>query len=538
MVVFVVLAWLLVGASVGAAADVVVVCPARLQPAITAWKTYRESQGRALVVVPPAATAQQTLASLKQSCKVPPRWIVLLGDAADEKQPIDTQQATPTWFVPAVVNPRWGSEPTLATDLPYGDWDGDGSAEIALGRVPADSAEELHGYFARVMAEEGRRETELGEYRLNIVASPGRFSPLLDRVVESTATQLLTGLAPPACDLHLTYADWKSPFCPYPVTMPQAIAEGLQQRSVAWVYLGHAHRQTLDMLQTPLGHSRLLNNELASALKGPQSAPVAAIVACYAGAFDGSPGTGSGDCLAEAMLRQSGGPLAVLAGSRVTMPYGNSLLGLETLDGLFHGNEATLGQLIASAKRRALQPAEAAANEPAPATLGLRDTVETVAAGFTPAEADRRQERLEHVQMYNLLGDPLLQLRRAQPLVLQARLRDASTVVVTGQSPIAGRCRLQIKPTASATAPVHSARTTFSLGPASRLDYQRQYREANQRFVVEQLVDIPAGAFAAELAVDEALQAKLSVSPASWRVVVQVAGQAGLAAGHSEIESK
>jgi hypothetical protein len=124
--------------------------------------------------------------------------------------------------------------------------------------------------------------------------------------------------------------------------------------------------------------------------------PLAVLMACFTGAFDAPV-----ECLAERLLVQPGGPVAVLAATRVSMPYGNTVLGYELLRATFTGHEETLGRTFLQAQRAAL-------NERAYDTT--RKSLDQLALGLSPQPVDLVAERREHVQMYHLLGDPLMKM--------------------------------------------------------------------------------------------------------------------------------
>ncbi|MFO0884412.1 MAG: C25 family cysteine peptidase [Pirellulales bacterium] len=70
----------------------------------------------------------------------------------------------------------------------------------------------------------------------------------------------------------------------------------------------------------------ILRTADCSKLRSQNGLSIAVLLACYTGAFDQPE-----DCLAEEMLRAPQGPVAVIGGSRVTMPYGIAVLGTEFL---------------------------------------------------------------------------------------------------------------------------------------------------------------------------------------------------------------
>ena len=69
--------------------------------------------------------------------------------------------------------------------------------------------------------------------------------------------------------------------------------------------------------------------------------PIAVFLACYTGAFDASQ-----RCLADEMLCADGAPVAVIAASRVAMPYAMTVFGSEMLDQCFQSHAATLGEAM------------------------------------------------------------------------------------------------------------------------------------------------------------------------------------------------
>jgi hypothetical protein len=54
------------------------------------------------------------------------------------------------------------------------------------------------------------------------------------------------------------------------------------------------------------------------------------LIACYTGAIDARD-----DSLAEELVLDEQGPIAAIAATRVTMPYGNTVLGCELLRAAF-----------------------------------------------------------------------------------------------------------------------------------------------------------------------------------------------------------
>src|SRR5581483_759475 len=135
---------------------------------------------------------------------------------------------------------------------------------------------------------------------------------LVDMAVESVAKSILCDQIPAAYCTSMTYASWRSPYCPDPATFGQTTLDRLNEGCLFWIYMGHSQRQFVDFMRVPHTHYPILTSRDVPRLQATDGATIAIFLSCYTGAFD------SDDCLAEQMLRSEGGPVAVLGGSRVT----------------------------------------------------------------------------------------------------------------------------------------------------------------------------------------------------------------------------
>ena len=146
-----------------------------------------------------------------------------------------------------------------------------------------------------------------------------------------------------------------------------------------WVYLGHGSTRSLDHIHVPGGHYPIMGCQQAAGLRCRSGSPIACFLACYTAAFDQPE-----DCLAEELLRSPGGPVAVVGGSRVTMPYAMAVMGTEMLDQCFVQHCPTLGEAILRAKRKMVDPADKNQN---------RVMLDALATLLSPAPADLAAER-------------------------------------------------------------------------------------------------------------------------------------------------
>lgn len=373
------------------AASVLVLSPVEFQPSLRRWSEFRESQGWRLQIAAPAGDAAAVSRQIADAARQEDglSCVVLVGDTA---------QASPTAYRRSVVSRVYSGEERIATDNPFADLDGDHAPELAIGRIPCRSAAELAAYLERVIAYESDAKPQPSN--LNVVASPGRFTPFIDAMIEFTAEQALRQLTPKESQLKAIYNSPASPHFPK-TPFRDALLTKLREPALAWIYMGHGTARGLDAVEPVRDAPRILHCRDLPRTDTPTTGPVfAAMLACETGRIDAE------ECLAESMVLCPRGPLAVLASSRVCMPYGNSVLGIELLSCLFEPNQSTsLGECVREGKRRALRD---------DSELPLRKSVRQIGLGLSPNADLLGQEVVEHVQMYNLLGDPLLRVKSGE----------------------------------------------------------------------------------------------------------------------------
>jgi hypothetical protein len=363
-----------------AATDTLVVCPAEFRAALAPWETYRRGQSYELEFVDPPATADELHMAIRQAAGGGQlKFVVLVGDVP----------AIPTHYAEAKINLRWGSEPTIATDQMYADVDGDAMPDVAVGRIPVDSIPELHAVVRKVLRYEQNSDQGSWRRQLDVVAGAGGFGPLTDALIEAAGRSIFQQVVPADYEVRQLPAD------------PDATCAQISAGSFAWIYLGHGMPTMLDVANTPRGERPILAVGDVPRLRCGAKCPLAVLVACYTGAIDARR-----DCLAEELMLNPQGPVAAIAATRVTMPYGNSVFGCELLRAALADPPATLGEVWTQAQRKTLAAA--------PASDSLRESLDALARGVSPPPVDLAGERREHVLMYQLLGDPLLRLNYPQ----------------------------------------------------------------------------------------------------------------------------
>jgi hypothetical protein len=419
------------------AADVLVVCPQAFRQALAPWEAYRRAQGHELLFVEPTATAAEQRAVVRQAAKNNQLSdILLIGDVPrlsdSSREAAGDSQVVPTWYVTAKVNIRWGSEPTIATDELYADLNDDRVPDVAVGRIPAHSSAELAAVVRKILRYEQSNDEGEWHRRINIVAGVGGFGTMTDALVEAAGRSVIQQTVPLSYEVSPLFASRATAKGAAPDQFTAQVLRQIEEGSLAWIYLGHGLPTELDSIRTLGGDRPILSANDVPQLRCGPNCPLAVLIACYTGAFDARYG-----CLAESLLLHEHGPVAAIAATRVTMPYGNAVFGCELLRSCYEGHPATLGEIWKSAQRRTLADAP---DDP------LRKSLDQLASGLSPPPVDLAAERREHVLMYQLLGDPLLRIQFPRELKLDAPTEATSgqSLTIKGRSEVAGRCTIEL----------------------------------------------------------------------------------------------
>lgn len=478
-----------------AGADTVVVCPSSFLAALQPWLLHRGQQGHRVAYVPSDQTANQIRDEIRSvAAEGNLRAILLVGDAdpAAARDARIRARCTPTHYATAKVNVKWGSEPEIATDNWYADLDDDDIPDVAIGRLPVDSPRELSSLIARILAYENSRDFGLWRQRVNFVAGVGGFGALVDTILETATRKFLTEGIPTGYATSMTYGSWRSPYCPDPRRFQQATVDRFNEGCLFWVYIGHGHPLQLDRVRLPNGTHPILTVNDVGLLRSRQTPPIAVMLACYTGAFDLSR-----DCLAEEMLRTDGGPIALLSGSRVTMPYAMAVLSHGMLEEVFQQRRETLGEVMLYAKQRLMK------SEP---DDGHRQLIDALAAAVSPAANMLEEERREHLHLFNLLGDPLLRIHHPENarLELPEDVDAGQTVDISVDSPLAGKGTLELVCRRDRLRSDPPARSDFETASQAFEQFDATYRQANdRRWLQETLTWREPGVIRAQLIIPE-----------------------------------
>ena len=438
--------WLLAAAFLGPpaiAADVVVVCPDGFRTALQPWVNHRNDEGleiRILGSEPEAATLRQSIA---QAADTRTRYVMLVGDAPVIGTPCQCERQIPILYSPTTVTAAWGSTKSLSSDMRYGDTDGDGSPDAVVGRLPVDTPEQLERLVRRIMARDNSGDFGPWRSQVQLVGGVGGFGPMIDSAIESVTRAIVTGVLPPDTKTNVCYASPGHAFFPSGKPFTQAVLDQYQKGSRFWVYAGHGQVTHLDRVPNTVSGRPVLDPQTVPLLRRPAgSSPIALMLACYTGAMDAAE-----DSIAERMVLCDGGPIAVLAGSRVTMPYGNTTAAVGLIDGVFSKKLPRLGD----AWRNALEQMH---QNTTGDTSSTRVMIDALATMVSPAGTQLVDERREHMLLYNLIGDPTLRLHHPLDLPLQVETGYdfGQPIDVEIDSPIAGNLTVAVDRPLTSTA--------------------------------------------------------------------------------------
>ena len=506
------------------AADAVIVAPRDFYPALQPLIDHRQEQGHQFALMSNSGSADQIRAAIRKvAAGGKLKHVLIVGDAEPAAR-VDAKVAArcvPAHLHKAVVNVKWGSEPQIASDNWYADLDGDHVPDVAIGRIPADSPAEVTQVVGKILAYEKSADFGPWRQRVNFIAGVGGFSPIIDGVLETATSKLLTSGIPAAYETRMTYGSWTSPYCPDPRLFHDVTVERHNEGCLFWVYIGHGHSTGLDRVSIPGERFHIFDCDDCRELKCTSGSPIAIMLACHTAAFDQPK-----DCLAEDLLRTEGGPVAVYGGSRVTMPYAMGVMGSAMMQEYFRSRPPTLGETILLAKRRMMAPLD----EKDPLGNLNRFVLDSVASVISPSPDLMEEERREHLYLFNLIGDPMLRLTYPEQVTLKAprEAQPGEKLRISGNTALAGEGVLELVCRRDQFKSPPPKRERFDPRDAALEEYQGVYEQALDRCFAKWALDLPQGDFATDITIPEDCQ-----GPCHVRLLV--AGREGHALGSANL---
>lgn len=265
------------------------------------------------------------LTDANEGWETKPRFVLLVGDSTYD--PGGHQNELPPSYLPSpFVQTVFGGE--TVSDNVIADLDEDGYPDIALGRLPARTPEQLQAIVTKILSYS--QQPPEGEWRERILFTADGREALFKETSER-----LRGSLPEGIESRTFYPE-EAAADPMAEIVP-ALSEG----SYVVNYIGHGSVQQW-------GRDKLLTVEAVSELANGSRLPIFINMTCLTGLFSHP----SQESLAETLLwAPNGGAIAALAPSSLTLPTTQSALNQALLAELFQPERPTLGEAVMRAKQ-------------------------------------------------------------------------------------------------------------------------------------------------------------------------------------------
>ncbi|MBT9556894.1 MAG: hypothetical protein IV100_12740 [Myxococcales bacterium] len=380
--------------------DYLIIAPEAFRDELEPLLTFHRGLGRtpsvltldAITAMSPAATGSPASAGvtsdqIRNAVEAvardnPLRFLLLVGDPAPRR---DGAPALPAGVGRKVPYPGIVDDDTFPTDWTYSVESRAG--RVAVGRFPVSTEAEVTAMVDKTL----RYAQDAGgpwQRRLALFGGPANFNPFVDALIESETTRLLDEAIPYEFDVDFVFAKPSSAYAWRPDDLGGKIGRELSEGALFAAYFGHGMPTALDLVEFRDRYYSIGDAEQLANISIPNGKPIFFALACHTGAFDQKGGALS---LAEGLFLNPNGPIAVVASSRTSHPYGNAVLGRAMVAELLIGRPATVGEAVLAVKR----------------AMGRH----RMFVGEVLVPGDVRTLFEEHAALYNLLGDPGLPIR-------------------------------------------------------------------------------------------------------------------------------
>ena len=261
-----------------------------------------------------------------QNWQIKPRFLLLVGDATYD--PLEYQSSPEANRLPVfLVETVFGGE--TASDVQFTQLDDDQIPDMAAGRIPAQSADQVKAFVEKTLNYEQHADEPEWKQRVLAVADgqedifKGDAQSFLDLFPQDVQTNLLD---PVAGDTSVN----------------QQVVDQINQGAGLVAYFGHG---SINMW----GKDRLFSTDDVANLNNVDRYPVMINMTCLNGLFTHP----KVESLAEAMLWQpQAGAVAVLAPTSLTLPTDQSFLSKPLIEALLYQPDTTLGEALLAARRQ------------------------------------------------------------------------------------------------------------------------------------------------------------------------------------------
>jgi len=365
---------------------IAVVAPG-LRAAVEPLALHRKAEGFHVVVIDACATGaealQRTVRATWQAWSGP-SCVLLVGT------PVGTYSDCAECVLPALAGTQ-GRMKLRATDNSYGCDEGQVVPRVAVGRLPARTPAEAGAMVAKTLAWENEERPGPWKRQFVLLAGAPSYNPIVDRLVENLAMSKFADLDP-VWSGNAIYNNSGSCYAlPTTRLQKQAVAY-LGEGQLLTVYLGHS--STRGFWYDGMG-GPYFSAAQWSELKLDKPVGILATFGCYGIQYDGLRGEGYG----LYAMRNPHGPVAVIGSEWECWAAMAMLMSDGLLNNLPGATQAVrLGTLWLTMKR---QLADRPLN---PLVFQALNAVDG------DPETPEAEQRLEHQEMFMLLGDPALRL--------------------------------------------------------------------------------------------------------------------------------
>ena len=396
-----------------------------------------------------------------------PLYLVLFGDAPAPGEGAEGR-------IPAAEceNDTPGAGGCL-TDNRYGDLDGDGLPEVAVGRLPVGDGAAAAAMDAKLQAFESGSDLGVWDRRMSLYTGQANFGAQIDTLLEQA---VLKGRTLVSLDFDVIGA-YDSPDSAYYYTPFEAkVVDLFNQGDLMVVYIGHGSTKWTEGL-TP---------DQIDLIHCAHRLPFLFLFACLTSDYaDSSPS------IAELVLARSDGPISVVGATEVSHPYANAVLAYETQRAVMDLRPPTIGEAFRLSKRATIEH-----------TDDFRAMLDAAAEMENIDTATQQTLLAQHVDLYNLLGDPATPMKYP---VAEVEFDPPTGSVAQGPIHVTGRVPGMGEGTALVTLEaerdtiIHDIDTVDPNNP-DPATVQANWAKAIDKVAVSVNVAVTGGTFAADLA--------------------------------------
>ena len=401
------------------AADYLVISPAAFVEALEPLLEKRVSDGLRVAVVTPESihkefkrwpSGPKTIRAFIRHAyfnweEPAAKYLLIVGDT-DVAASYDPGGVSIPTFIVNISD--FSGKPYTGSDAPYSDMDGDEIPDISIGRLPADTPEDVKNMVSKIIAYETNPPPGLWKRRVSVFASTGDFG-IFDSTLEELTKRMFRSSFNPEFDVNMTYAGSALPYFLAPEEFDSKVVERFNEGALIMSYIGHGD---VDGLSTVCwrGDCRSIMEvaDVPRVASGGKNTFFFSI-SCLTGKFNILH-----DCIAEELVKSPEGPVGVFAASEVSHPYANALISKDLLFFLTMKKPETIGQALLSIQKAMIRRYDE--------DRRFMDKQFTLIMG----KDELRDNAYDHLYIYNYLGDPATRISYPQGKVLMKAPKNAS----------------------------------------------------------------------------------------------------------------